>query len=192
MKKIFLIFISIILIFLSSCDVTQDPKYQSLQTQNAILITKNTNLNATLNASKSATPKSSNILGTPPRPVNKPITWKQLVDFLASDHTNWNEYDINSYVCLDFAIDLVENAKKQNINARIVAVDFVNGDTGHAFVAFETSDKGTIFIEPQGDNTYSNVVIGNLLCDDWGKYECMGKIAALKYYDECTHDHYCH
>jgi hypothetical protein len=123
--------------------------------------------------------------------VYKPIAWKDLVDFLARDHTNWNAYDINNYNCLDFAIDLVENAKKQKIDAWIVGVDFTNGETGHAFVGFNTSDKGIVYVEPQGDNTYSNVAIGNWLCDDWGKFECMGIIKSIEKAGVCTHDHMC-
>lgn len=119
------------------------------------------------------------------------ISWNGLVNFLSTDHTNWNAYDINNYNCLDFAIDLVENANNQNINAWIVGVDFTNGETGHAFVAFDTSDKGIVYVEPQGDNTYSNVVVGNWLCDDWGKYECMGIIQSIENAGECTHDHMC-
>ena len=87
---------------------------------------------------------------TPEKPIITPtlvtraITWNELADFLVRDHTNWNTYDINTYNCLDFAVDLVANAKNENIKAWVVGVDFTNGDTGHAFVAFETSDQGTI------------------------------------------------
>mgnify|MGYP005815506891 CR=1 FL=1 len=133
-------------------------------------------------------PKKPNATSTP---IYHSITWKELADFIARDHTNWNQYDFNNYVCLDFAIDLVENARKEKINAWIVGVDFANGETGHAFVAFKTSDKGTIYVEPQADYTYSNVSVGNYLCDDWEKAACMGKITSITNFSECDHDHYC-
>ena len=136
-------------------------------------------------------------LYTPVRPQStatpqyRSITWQELVDFLTADHINWNQYDLETYNCMDFAIDLVENAAAQNIKAHIVGVDFVGQEFGHAFVVFDTSDRGEVFVEPQGDNTYSNVVIGNDLCDDWGQAACMGVIANIEYYGECDHQHNC-
>lgn len=118
------------------------------------------------------------------------ITWLELADFLSRDHTNWNEYVPGEYVCTDFAIDLVENALKDNIKAWIVSVDFTTGDIGHAFVAFETSDKGIVYVEPQGDNPYVDVAVGNNLCDYWGKAECMGVVSSLKYV-QCDHEKHC-
>ncbi|MBA4385159.1 MAG: hypothetical protein C0410_10530 [Anaerolinea sp.] len=126
-----------------------------------------------------------------PTPEYQSITWKQLTQFLADDHTNWREYDLEDYNCMDYAIDLVANARYANISAKIITVQFVNQETGHAFVAFETSDRGTIFVEPQGDNTYSNVEIGNNLCDDWGEFECMGYIESVEYFGECDHAQNC-
>ena len=122
-----------------------------------------------------------------PTPTYQSITWLELADFLSRDHTNWNEYVLDEYVCTDFAIDLVENALKENIKAWIVAVDFTSGDMGHAFVAFETSDKGIVYVEPQGDNPYVDVGVGKNLCDYWGKAECMGVISDIKYV-QCEHE----
>jgi hypothetical protein len=119
-----------------------------------------------------------------------PVTWKQLVNFLSDDHTNWNEYIPGKYVCLDFAVDLVENAKKKFIKAWIVGVEFTNGGPGHAFVAFETADRGIIYVEPQGDNTYSILEEGKPLCDDWGIYGCWGTVASYEYM-QCQHSHLC-
>lgn len=126
-----------------------------------------------------------------PTPSYQAISWDGLTQFLAADHTNWHEYDLEDYNCMDFAIDLVANAKRENIKARIVGVDFYDQELGHAFVEFVTSDRGVVFVEPQGDNTYSNVEIGNYLCDDWGEYECMGIISNIEYYGECDHQQNC-
>jgi hypothetical protein len=126
-----------------------------------------------------------------PTPQYVNLSWQELTRFLADDHTNWREYDLENYNCLDYAIDLVANARYANIDAKIVTVQFVGQPTGHAFVAFETSDRGTIFVEPQGDNTYSNVDIGNYLCDDWGEFECMGTIESVEYFGTCDHAQNC-
>ncbi len=131
----------------------------------------------------------SSILSTPATAYRQ-ITWMELVKFIEDDHTNWNRYDPVHYNCLDYAVDLVANAEKQNIKAWIVVVEFYDQSVGHAFVGFETSDRGVVFIEPQGDNTYTNPKVGQYLCDDWGVYACMGKIKSIEYM-QCDHSRYC-
>jgi len=108
----------------------------------------------------------------------------ELVDFLNKDHTNWNGYNPDYYACLDYSMTLVENAAKQNIEARIVGVIFVNETAGHAFVAFETTDLGIVYIEPQTDYRYPVLQQGVPLCDTSGKYECLG-VVGLYDYIEC-------
>lgn len=119
------------------------------------------------------------------------ITWKALADFLVRDHTNWNPYDAEDYNCMDYAIELVNNARAENIKSWLVGVDFTTGETGHAFVAFDTSDRGVIFVEPQADYTYSNLKVGLDLCDDWGKSACWGVVKKIEYYEMCNHEQYC-
>lgn len=118
------------------------------------------------------------------------ITWMELVKFIEDDHTNWNPYDPVHYDCLDYSVDLVASARKQNIKAWVILVEFYDQSVGHAFVGFETSDRGVVFVEPQGDNTYTNPKVGQNLCDDWGVYACMGKIKSIEY-DQCDHTRYC-
>ncbi len=125
-----------------------------------------------------------------PATVYTPITWKELVKFIEDDHTNWNKYDPVKYNCLDFAVDLVANAHKQNIQAWVVAVEFYNEPVGHAFVGFETTDRGIVYVEPQGDNTYNDLRVGQWLCDSWGMYTCMGKIKTVTF-EQCDHARFC-
>ncbi len=123
------------------------------------------------------------------QPVYRPITWMQLVSFIEVDTTNWNTYS-SKYKCLDFAIDLVANSAKENIKAWIVAVYFINQPVGHAFTAFETSDAGIVYIEPQTDIPYIRPKVGQTLCDGWtGKY-CMGTISEIDTF-QCKHTGYC-
>ena len=126
-----------------------------------------------------------------PTPGDVIVTWQQLADFISSDHTNWKTYDLENYNCLDYAIDLVANARNEHMKAWIVGVDFVGGDTGHAFVAFETSDRGTVYVEPQRDYTYSTLAKGNDLCDDWGLDACWGVVKDISFLGTCNHDGYC-
>ena len=100
------------------------------------------------------------------------LSWDDLNLFLARDHTNWHTYDSESYTCVNYAMDLSRNAKMQNIHAWIVGVEFENSDSGHAFVAFDTSDKGVVWIEPQSDYAYSAVKVGKPLCLQVDEYQC--------------------
>jgi hypothetical protein len=117
---------------------------------------------------------------TPPASYRQ-IDWMELVSFLEKDHTNWNQYILGKYTCVNFAVDLAANAGRQNIKTWIVLVEFTDGGPGHAFVAFQTTDRGIIYVEPQGDNTYSVVEVGKPLCDEWGVYQCMGTVASVEY-----------
>lgn len=119
-----------------------------------------------------------------------PVTWMELASFLSDDHTNWSGYDPNYYACMDFSIDLVENAGKRNIKAWIVGVDFYNEEDGHAFVAFETTDLGVVFIEPQKDFRYMNPMVGKPLCDASTGTVCQGAISSIEYV-QCDHSHMC-
>lgn len=123
------------------------------------------------------------------QPVYRPITWMQLVSFIEVDHTNWNAYK-STYKCLDFAIDLVANAGKQNIKAWVVVVYFLNQRVGHAFTAFETTNVGIVYIEPQTDVPYIRPKVGQRLCDAWTGNYCMGTISEIDYY-QCKHTGYC-
>jgi uncharacterized protein with PQ loop repeat len=118
------------------------------------------------------------------------LSWVQLVRFIEDDHTNFRAYDANHYICLDFAIDLVANAAKKAIKAWVVGVDFSNGEVGHAFTAFETTDRGVVFIEPQTDVPYIKPVVGHPLCDGWTGTDCMGTISKIDYV-QCDHTHRC-
>jgi len=97
------------------------------------------------------------------KPEHPVFTWAQLIDFILKDHTNWNVWS-KTYTCVNFSMDLVDNAKSQDIDAWIVAVDFTGQPEGHAFVAFPTTDRGVIWIEPQSDNAYTVSQIGQPLC----------------------------
>ena len=87
----------------------------------------------------------------------------ELQSFLSKDHTNWNEFT-EEYVCVNYAMDLVVNASEQDIHAWLVAVYFKKEEDGHAFVAFETTDKGIIWIEPQTDYALLKTGVGKPLC----------------------------
>lgn len=76
-------------------------------------------------------------------------TYASMEAFLASDKTDQNTYNATTYNCVNFSA-VIADAAKQNIRYAFVDVDFP-GTTGHALVAFNTTDKGMVYIEPQND-----------------------------------------
>jgi septal ring factor EnvC (AmiA/AmiB activator) len=69
--------------------------------------------------------------------------------FLKADTTDSKPYITGSYVCWNYAADVIANAAKQHIRCGFVYVEFPG--SAHAVVAFNTTDKGLIYIEPQSD-----------------------------------------
>jgi len=76
-------------------------------------------------------------------------TYEELREFLAHDKTDSNLFIDGEYVCFDFAAELNNNAEANGIRAAYVRIRFK--EWAHAVVAFETVDRGLIFIEPQSD-----------------------------------------
>jgi len=71
------------------------------------------------------------------------------VSFIEKDKTNREQYIEDKYICQDFAMDVCNNAEKEGIRCAYVIIHYPEG--GHAIVAFNTIDKGLIYIESQSD-----------------------------------------
>jgi len=78
-------------------------------------------------------------------------TYHELKRFLAEDKTDSKQYVDGVYTCSDFSADVNNNAEVQGLRAAVVFIDFPS-ERSHVVVAFETVDKGLIFIEPQFDD----------------------------------------
>ena len=76
-------------------------------------------------------------------------TYKEMREFLTHDKTDSNPFVVGEYVCSDFAAELNNNAEANGIRAAYVRIR--SKKWGHAVVAFETVDRGLIFIEPRSD-----------------------------------------
>lgn len=76
-------------------------------------------------------------------------TYLEMRYFISRDKTDKNEYIVGKYMCCHFAADVCKNAEDENIRCAYVTIDFV--EVMHAIVAFNTVDRGLIFIEPQTD-----------------------------------------
>jgi hypothetical protein len=80
----------------------------------------------------------------------KDPTWEEVVQFLEKDVTDDKLYDPTNYVCTGFAETLHNNAEKNGIKAAYVGIDF-EAPPGHAITAFNTTDKGLIYIDNTGE-----------------------------------------
>jgi len=87
-------------------------------------------------------------------------SWEELKTFLKEDKTDQLEYIFPSFVCADFATTLQSNAKKAGLRCAITSVELkgypdwynygIPSNTGHALNAFETTDRGLVYIDCTG------------------------------------------
>ncbi|GAI84770.1 unnamed protein product, partial [marine sediment metagenome] len=93
-------------------------------------------------------------------PVEAPLknpSWEELKTFLYNDTTDQLEYVFPTFVCEDFARTLQENAKEAGWRCASVSVKLegypdwydygIPSNTEHACNAFETTDKGLVYID---------------------------------------------
>ena len=84
-------------------------------------------------------------------------SWEELKAFLYNDTTDQLEYIFPIFVCENFARTLQENAKEANWRCAFVSVELsgypdwfnygIPSNTSHALNAFETTDRGLIYID---------------------------------------------
>ncbi len=84
--------------------------------------------------------------------VANEVSYQDVIDFLASDTTDINAYNSTNYTCFNFTADVISNALGRYIWCGFVYVLFKDGAVAHALVAFETSDRGIVYFEPQTDD----------------------------------------
>ena len=82
--------------------------------------------------------------------VLKDPSYQEVKDFLKQDETSEREYLESEYICVDFAADVKAKAAKEGIRCGYVVIEYREG-SGHAIVAFDTTDRGLVYIEPQFD-----------------------------------------
>lgn len=76
-------------------------------------------------------------------------SYQEMKTFLASDNSDSKPYSEDQHICTDFTADVVNNANTLGI--RCASVYIIYPETGHSIVAFDTTDRGVCFIEPQYD-----------------------------------------
>jgi len=76
-------------------------------------------------------------------------TYKEALNFIQADQTDKIQYDVNTFACVDFSATFKRNAFTAGYRAFFVYIDFKT--SSHSIVAFNTTDKGIVFVEPQYD-----------------------------------------
>lgn len=81
-------------------------------------------------------------------------TYAELVAFINEDTTDTKPYldskSVLGRVCADFAEDVHNNAEVEGIKAAWVSIDLYGDEIGHACNAFQTIDRGLIYIDCTG------------------------------------------
>ena len=96
-------------------------------------------------------------------PLRNP-SWAELKDFLYEDDTDEMQYVYPTTVCYDFAQRLQKNAKAAGWRCALVTVALegypdpygygIPSNTEHALNAFETTDRGLVYIDDTGIPSY--------------------------------------
>lgn len=85
-------------------------------------------------------------------------TWEELISFMAQDQTDQIQYNSTSFVCSDYAERIYNNAEAKGIRAAFVALSFQDGGVPHAMNAFQTTDRGLVFIDSTGPDTPFTII----------------------------------
>jgi len=72
-------------------------------------------------------------------------SWQELIEFLKEDETDTYIYRADKFDCTGFAITLRDRAIARGFRCAYVVVEFSDGGA-HALNAFQTSDKGLVFV----------------------------------------------
>jgi hypothetical protein len=78
------------------------------------------------------------------------VSLEALKQFIVADGTDRELYIPGFRMCGHFAETLHNNAEHAGIKAALVVIGFEDGSTPHALNAFETTDKGLVFIDCTG------------------------------------------
>lgn len=103
-------------------------------------------------------------------------TYSEVMTFIRDDKTERKTYVEDTFTCTHYSLAVNNNSEKNGIRCAIVTVKLSGGE-GHALVAFNTTDKGLLFIEPQSDEKV-NLEIGE---DYWA--DCVVVKSSRYYYE---------
>jgi len=117
------------------------------------------------------------------------VTYEEVQQFIEEDNTSQGTESEFDYICKDFSDDMINSAYNEGIFACEVGLwvqedgqgDPVPGEVkGHSLVAFNTSDKGVVFVEPQKDIFIHELSKGDDYCELVG-WNCQWRIEYIKH-----------
>jgi len=76
-------------------------------------------------------------------------SFQELRDFILGDTTSRNSFVLYEYECRHFTTTVNNNAEAEGLRCAFVLLCFEQGQ--HSVIAFETTDRGLVYIEPQTD-----------------------------------------
>jgi hypothetical protein len=77
-------------------------------------------------------------------------TYSEAMNFIRTDKTNSKRYNEDTFNCAHYSLVVNNNSESVGIRCACVIVN-LSGEEGHALVAFNTTDEGILYIEPQSD-----------------------------------------
>jgi len=77
-------------------------------------------------------------------------TYAELIAFIKEDTSDSKVYSEGFSMCADFAEDVHNSAETKGIRAAWVSIDFRESSDGHAMNAFETTDRGVVYVDCTG------------------------------------------
>jgi hypothetical protein len=94
--------------------------------------------------------------------VPKVVSYNEVVTFLVSDQTDKAEYSAKDFDCTSFSNMVRNNATEKGIKCGLVSFDLVSPQKtiGHVIVVFETTDRGTVYFDPQTDGQRYGIYVG--------------------------------
>ena len=105
--------------------------------------------------------------------LHDPLYWEAR-NFLYNDSTSKKPYNETTFNSANYAQEVNNNAEKMGIRCAYVRVNFSDSEQSHALIAFNSTDQGLKFFEPQTDERV-NLQIGKNYWADCiipsGKYE---------------------
>ncbi|MBN1690030.1 MAG: hypothetical protein JW901_03305 [Dehalococcoidia bacterium] len=93
--------------------------------------------------------------------IPKAVAYEEVLGFLKEDKTDEQEFIDQYFDCISFANDLKERATTHGIKCAVVSMDLTGTKRiGHAINAFETTDRGIVYFDPQTDGQRYGIEVG--------------------------------
>ncbi|MCK4365158.1 MAG: hypothetical protein KAW45_03850 [Thermoplasmatales archaeon] len=86
-------------------------------------------------------------------------TFSEARYFINNDLTNQIPYEPVNFTCAHYAQGVNNNAEDMGIACAVVVLNF--NQSSHAIIAFNSTDRGMVYFEPQTDDIVVNLEIGN-------------------------------